>query len=254
MFGRGGSAAGPDIQPLVGCSDLVRPHSAPMAAQATFACSDAHAASLHRRGWCERTAPAARAAALSATPPQARCGRLNRCVWHRASRDDPVTRQFLPGTNVPLALACDGWAVASRAPRASTYLRSRPSRSCDDLQSAERPWCKLHGRSRVPKPKRRGGCRRRGVVRNDWRTATAVTPSRWQLRRQLGCRAEAGPCQLHTKVSRRLIRPLPRTRLALCRRDALNEVAPPAPELHRMTSTYNFQTMDLSRAMRKLVA
>jgi hypothetical protein len=31
---------------------------------------------------------------------------------------------------------------------------------------------------------------------------TAVTPSRWQCRRQLGCRAEAGPHQLHTKASR----------------------------------------------------
>jgi hypothetical protein len=27
------------------------------------------------------------------------------------------------------------------------------------ISSAQRPWCKLHGRSRVPKPKRRGGCR-----------------------------------------------------------------------------------------------
>jgi len=38
---------------------------------------------------------------------------------------------------------------------------------------------------------------------HDWRTATAVTPSRWRYCRQLGCRAEAGPHQLHTKVSRR---------------------------------------------------
>jgi hypothetical protein len=33
---------------------------------------------------------------------------------------------------------------------------------------------------------------------------TAVTPLLWRSGRQLGCRAEAGPCQLHTKVSRRL--------------------------------------------------
>jgi hypothetical protein len=39
---------------------------------------------------------------------------------------------------------------------------------------------------------------------SEWRTATAVTPSRWRRSRQLGCRAEAGPCQLHTKVRRRL--------------------------------------------------
>src|SRR5687767_6815599 len=39
------------------------------------------------------------------------------------------------------------------------------------------------------------------VRRTEWRTATAVTPSCWRYRRQLGCRAEAGPCQLHTKVS-----------------------------------------------------
>ena len=53
-------------------------------------------------------------------------------------------------------------------------------------------------------------CRSRGgaavaaeeLPSHDWRTATAVTPSRWRQRRQLGCRAEAGPCQLHTKVSR----------------------------------------------------
>ena len=38
---------------------------------------------------------------------------------------------------------------------------------------------------------------------HDWRTASAVTPSRWRRCRQLGCRAEAGPHQLHTKVSRR---------------------------------------------------
>jgi hypothetical protein len=34
----------------------------------------------------------------------------------------------------------------------------------------------------------------------EWRTATAVTRSRWRQGRQLGCRAEAGPHQLHTKV------------------------------------------------------
>jgi hypothetical protein len=31
-----------------------------------------------------------------------------------------------------------------------------------------------------------------------------VTPSRWRYYRQLGCRAEAGPHQLHTKVGRRI--------------------------------------------------
>jgi hypothetical protein len=36
---------------------------------------------------------------------------------------------------------------------------------------------------------------------HDWRTATVVTPTRWRHGRQLGCRAEAGPWQLHTKVS-----------------------------------------------------
>ena len=34
----------------------------------------------------------------------------------------------------------------------------------------------------------------------EWRPATGVTPSRWRKGRQLGCRAEAGPHQLHTKV------------------------------------------------------
>ena len=43
------------------------------------------------------------------------------------------------------------------------------------------------------------------VRRTEWRTATAVTPSRWRRGRQLGCRAEAGPCQLHTKVRPRKI-------------------------------------------------
>ena len=42
------------------------------------------------------------------------------------------------------------------------------------------------------------------VRSTEWRTATAVTPPRWRQGRQLGCRAEAGPCQLHTKVRRRL--------------------------------------------------
>ena len=41
------------------------------------------------------------------------------------------------------------------------------------------------------------------VRRTELRTATAVTPSRWRCHRQLGCRAEAGPHQLHTKVRRR---------------------------------------------------
>ena len=41
------------------------------------------------------------------------------------------------------------------------------------------------------------------VRRTEWRTATVVTPSRWRHGRQLGCRAEAGPHQLHTKVRRR---------------------------------------------------
>ena len=44
------------------------------------------------------------------------------------------------------------------------------------------------------------------VRRTEWRAATAVTPSRWRRGRQLGCRAEAGPHQLHTKVGRRLQR------------------------------------------------
>jgi hypothetical protein len=35
---------------------------------------------------------------------------------------------------------------------------------------------------------------------SEWRPAAAVTPSRWRRCRQLGCRAEAGPCRLHTKV------------------------------------------------------
>jgi len=33
------------------------------------------------------------------------------------------------------------------------------------------------------------------------RTATGVTPSRWQHGRQLGCRADAGPHQLQREVS-----------------------------------------------------
>jgi hypothetical protein len=38
------------------------------------------------------------------------------------------------------------------------------------------------------------------VRSTEWRTATAVTPSSWRRSRQLGCRTEAGPCQLHTKL------------------------------------------------------
>jgi hypothetical protein len=34
-----------------------------------------------------------------------------------------------------------------------------PSRASVATRSAQRPWCKLHGRFRVPKPARRGGCR-----------------------------------------------------------------------------------------------
>src|SRR5215212_4061354 len=47
-------------------------------------------------------------------------------------------------------------------------------------------------RAHVPKPERRGGCRRE-VACNACRTATAVTPSRWQESSRLGRRAEAGP-------------------------------------------------------------
>ena len=38
------------------------------------------------------------------------------------------------------------------------------------------------------------------IRRTESRPATAVTPSRWRKGRQLGCRSEAGPQQLHTKV------------------------------------------------------
>ena len=39
------------------------------------------------------------------------------------------------------------------------------------------------------------------VQRTVSRSATAVTPSRWRRRRQLGCRAEVGPHQLQREVS-----------------------------------------------------
>ena len=42
------------------------------------------------------------------------------------------------------------------------------------------------------------------VRRTESRTATAVTPWRSRRRRQLGCRAEAGPHQLQREVSRRI--------------------------------------------------
>ena len=45
---------------------------------------------------------------------------------------------------------------------------------------------------------------------------TAVTPSRWRCSRQLGCRAEAGPCQLHTKVRRRFVCRLSSAKLHRC--------------------------------------
>jgi len=44
------------------------------------------------------------------------------------------------------------------------------------------------------------------VRRTEWRFATAVTPWRWRQGRQLGCRADAGPHQLHTNVGWRLDR------------------------------------------------
>src|ERR1051325_7428242 len=50
------------------------------------------------------------------------------------------------------------------------------------------------------------------------RPATAVTPSRWRRGRQLGCRAEAGPHQLHTEVSRRVT---PRLHVRLPRSQAV---------------------------------
>ena len=43
------------------------------------------------------------------------------------------------------------------------------------------------------------------VRRTEWRIATAVTPPRWRWSSRLGRRTEAGPCQLHTKVSRRCV-------------------------------------------------
>src|ERR1051325_2269040 len=41
------------------------------------------------------------------------------------------------------------------------------------------------------------------VRSTEWRTAPVVPPPRLRQGRQLGCRAEAGPRQLHTKVSQR---------------------------------------------------
>ena len=58
---------------------------------------------------------------------------------------------------------------------------------------------KLWGRSRVPKPKRRGGCRRE-VACSACRTATAVTPSRWD---EAGSSA-AGPKPGRTSFSVKL--------------------------------------------------
>ena len=57
-------------------------------------------------------------------------------------------------------------------------------------------------RAHVPKPERRGSCRRE-VACNACRCATAVTPGIWRERRRLGRRAEAGPRQLQREVGRR---------------------------------------------------
>jgi hypothetical protein len=44
------------------------------------------------------------------------------------------------------------------------------------------------------------------VRSTEWRSATAVTPSRWRQHSRLGRRAEAEPHQLHTKVSQPISR------------------------------------------------
>jgi hypothetical protein len=87
--------------------------------------------------------------------------------------------------------------LAARVPR------HHPLQACQNRTRSR--WRLLRTRasvseSRATKPERRGGCRER---RSKNRIATcnrrdAVTRTKG---RQLGCRAEAGPC-LHTKVSR----------------------------------------------------
>ena len=47
--------------------------------------------------------------------------------------------------------------VVLRRSQRGTFVR--PFTKLFACTSAQRPWCKLHGRSRVPKPERRGGCR-----------------------------------------------------------------------------------------------
>ena len=103
--------------------------------------------------------------------------------------------------------------ATSRAGAFTSGTRPAPASEHGSRLTLLRVWLRDEGASAPPnvlgvscaagpacrKPERRGGCRR-GDAKHDWRTATAVTPSRWRYCRQLGCRAEAGPHQLHTKV------------------------------------------------------
>jgi hypothetical protein len=58
-------------------------------------------------------------------------------------------------------------------------IEDREVRRASWPSSAQRPWCKLCGRSRAPKAERRGATvAAEELQSHDWRTATAVTPSR----------------------------------------------------------------------------
>ena len=106
--------------------------------------------------------------------------------------------EWCGGRGPPLAkICCEGERrILSGAVEASA-LAPDAERSCMGRPNGSH--AKLCGRFRVPKPKRRGGCPN-DVRRTESRTATAVTPSRLQDGRQLGCRAEAGPHQLQREV------------------------------------------------------
>jgi hypothetical protein len=139
---------------------------------------------------------------------QVACRRRRRnTVWSSQAHEECVLseRSAVPGTTIHLEPAGIDVTPNPRPSLAGERCATLRSFAPAATQSPHRPPNVL-GVSCAAGP----ACRSRSgaaVAANDarrteWRTATAVTPPRLRQGRQLGCRAEAGPHQLHTKVSR----------------------------------------------------
>jgi hypothetical protein len=155
-----------------------------------------------------RTSPAPSISSFGVEGSEFVCGE-----WHQKQRPTPfaryeprATRSMLPRVSAGSRLH----ATSANRPTKTTI----PGGTTPTLYGiAHRRSVGVFCEPNVPGVSRTGrpACRSRSgtpvaankLLRSEWRPATSVTPSRWRWSRQLGCRAEAGPWQLHTKVGRR---------------------------------------------------